>query len=337
MAQHSLLNVYKSLRDPLEKIFVVPLIVRSRRQTSYLFNLYRYLIDGSSDSLPTVESLSVYAHFRFVLAQALGKNIILHYHWFEFQDCKSAAGMVWKALCIQCYKWLGGKIVWTIHNKEPHRNRWLKANYRIRKWMAHKADKLHVHCRSVIPELSNFFNVSPDKFYVHPHPRFPSVEVERKKAIEQINNHYETHLSVHKKTFLCFGNIARYKQIDDIIPLFNSSKMESELLVAGRVKKGNATYFQHLSEQATACENVTIINRFIPEEHVPWFFNGGDYVVFNHRRIIASGALEIARSYDKTIVAPSMGCIREYQDERNIHLFNTHDELETIVYQLSCN
>ncbi len=339
MPEHSLIRQYAKLEDNLSTLFVVPLIRFSQPETDYLYNLYRTCLESADAQTQYVKikSLSVFAHYRFVWARMTGQPVLLHYHWLEFQDVKAAAGMVWKLFCLLLYKLLGGKLVWTIHNKKPHRGKWLTLNYFVRRWMARRADKLHVHCESVIPGLSQYFQVPSQKFFVHPHPRFPAHIYDRDKAISSLRKHYDLPVDTQQRLFLMFGNIARYKRIGEVINLFENLPSSNRLLVAGKVKKGNGNYFASIRKMADRQKNIHLVDRHIPEEHISWFFNGVDYLIYNHRHLIVSGVVELARSYKKEIIAPRAGCLQEMESRSNLLLFDNQDELRDHLRSVALN
>lgn len=243
--------------------------------------------------------------------------------------------MVWKWTCLQIFFLLGGKLIWTIHNKEPHRGRWLRINYLLRRWMAQRAEQLHVHCQSVIPELSDYFDVPAEKFFVHPHPRFPAQYIPRRESINRLNQTYRLNISPDNQIFLIFGNIARYKRIGKVVDIFSRLSNKNELIIAGKVKKGNQKLFKRLNRKVKENKNIKIIGRFIPDERVPYFLNSADYLIFNHYKLIASGAIELAFSYDKPVLAPRKGCLKEQFNHPKVHLFESQEELENLMQKLA--
>lgn len=334
MATHEqLLKLYQDLlpdkhvgRIPL---YVVPLIRYDYRKSDYLYLLYRDIIENRKDEFK-VKSLSVWKHWVFVWKAITTKHVILHYHWLECTDVKSLAGMIYKLICIFLFKAAGGHLVWSIHNKMPHDNKFNQFNFRIQSWMASRADLLHIHCESAIEEISLFYNQPKSKFRVVDHPTFPSKNVPRERAIKRLNS--ERNLSLEKSDciFLMFGNISAYKQIDKVCRMFNDLPSNRKLLIVGPVKKGQMPNFREIRELADHNENIFLVPHFISEEMVPHYMNAADCVVFNYRQILTSGGVELARSYGRPIFAPDMGCLSELEDE-NTTLFNTQEHLKQLL------
>jgi glycosyltransferase involved in cell wall biosynthesis len=324
-----LINLYDDLipdnHDGRIPLYIVPLIRYNYKQSDYLYLLYRDIIENRSEQF-NVKSISVWKHWIFVWKAMTTKNVILHYHWLECTDLKSLTGMIYKLICIFLFKVAGGHLVWTIHNKMPHDDKFRQLNYRIQKWMASKADLLHIHCKSAIDDISQFYKQPVSKFRVIDHPTFPSQKIKRDDAIERVNRERNLSLKTSDSLFLMFGNISSYKQIDKVCRMFTKLPADKKLLVTGPVKKGQMSIFYDIKEISKSSENIVIVPHFIPEEMVPYYMNSADCVLFNYRQILTSGGVELARSYDRPILAPNMGCLAELDKEDTI-LFNTQEQL----------
>lgn len=313
--------------SPQKRIFVVPLIRYNYKNSDYLYLLYEKLI---SDEAYNIKDLSVWQHWKLILAGLNKKNTIIHYHWFECQDFRSMAGMIYKFLCLMISIMLGANLVWTCHNKMPHDGRFYWLNFRLRKWIANKADRIHIHCKSVIPEISGFFRVHPDKFRVIPHPEYPAEKVDKYIAIREINHLRSLDLNETDSIFLMFGNISQYKGLEDVCRIFRSLDQNSKLLIVGPVKKGQMQCYRNLKRISEGCKNIIIIPHFIKEKNVPFFFNAADCALFNYKTILTSGGVVLARCYNIPVMAPPIGCIGELKDE-DVHFFDNTAELEKLI------
>lgn len=334
MATHDqLLNLYDDLlpdkRDGRIPLYVVPLIRHQYKKSDYLYLLYRDIIENRTEQFD-IKSISIWKHWVFAWKAFTTNHVILHYHWLECTDLKSLAGMIYKLLCIFLFKSAGGCLVWTIHNKKPHDNKFRRFNFRIQSWMASRADLLHIHCESAIKEISQFYDQPESKFRVVNHPAFPSKKIKRSKAVERLNDVQNLYLKQSDRIFLMFGNISSYKRIDKVCRMFTDLPSDKKLLIIGPVKKGQMTAFREIKEMSESRENIRLVPHFIPEEMVPHYMNAADCVVFNYRQILTSGGVELARSYGRPILAPHMGCLSELDDE-NVTLFNTQEQLKQLL------
>lgn len=328
-----LLKLYNDLlpdsHDGTVTLYVVPLIRYNYKKSDYLYLLYRDIIENKGDRFK-VKSLSVWQHYTFAFKSLVSKSVILHYHWLECTDLKSLSGMFYKLICIFLFKATGGTLVWTVHNKVPHDKKFRKLNFKIQSWMASKANLIHVHCKSAVDEISSYYDQPASKFRVVEHPSFPSKNVSREISIERLNYKRDLFLEPDDTIFLMFGNISSYKQIEQVCKLFAELPPKKKLLIVGPVKKGQMSNFNTIKKIAKNRENILLIPHFIPEDMVPFYMNAADCVVFNYRQILTSGGVELARSFNRPIIAPDKGCLRDINDE-HIKLFENQDQLRELL------
>jgi len=329
------INELEELYDGLSRsepttLFVAPRIRYTHKKSDYLYLFYKKLLDSPDFKIFDV---STAGHLKFILHQLIKGDSILHYHWIQFSGVGSVFGFLFKLFCIQLYLLLGGKLVWSLHNKVPPdcNHEWL--HIKSRKWLAKKAHRLVVECESLIPDLSIYFNVSPKKFRVWSHPGYPPQLMPRAAAIEAINHRYDVKIKIQDRIYLMFGHISPYKQIDKVCTIFEDEPLNKKLLVVGPVKKGQMAYFKKIRKTSQEMNNVILIPQFIKEDCVPEFFNAADFLVFNYRDVLASGGVPLAKSYDKTIILPEKGCLKE-QKGKNLKFFKSQKELKEIIREL---
>jgi len=331
MNKNYLGDLYKSLsQSPPITLFVAPRIRYTHKKSDYLFLLYKKLIDSKDFK---VFDVSTIGHIKFVLHQLIKRDSILHYHWMQYSGFWPVFPFFFKLMCIKIYLLLGGKLVWSIHNKLPPDcpHEWLQ--FKVRQWLAKKADRLVLECESAIPEVSTFFNVSPKKFHVISHPGYPPQLMPRAAAIEAINHRYDVQIKIQDRIFMMFGHISSYMQIHKVCTIFANEPYHKKLLVVGPVKKGQMGYYKKIRKAVREMNNVILIPQFIKEEHVPEFMNAADFLVFNYREVLSSGEVPLAKSYDKTILLPEKGCLKE-QEGDNLKFFRSQEELREIIHEL---
>ena len=332
MKDYSLRNEYEKLSPGVVKVFVVPQIPVKNRNTSYLCQLYKEFL---KNSFPIkIETFNAASLPKIFFSSLKSEKSILHYHWFEFEDLKSLIGIKWKFFWIILYKIMGGKLIWTVHNRIPHHNKYIFLNKKIRKLFALLANKLHVHCESAIGQVIVILNVTKEKFFVVKHPEFPADIFEKEKAIEGLNQKYfNNQLKTDDKIFLMFGAIAEYKCIKEVIEIFTSLNERNKLLIAGFIKKGNFSYFKELKKISDK-RKIFLEGSLIPDEDVPYFLNSADFCIFNYKDILASGGVHLALSYNKQVILPRTGCLKELNGN-NIYFFemkeNRKENLKRII------
>lgn len=320
MVLQKLLHEYKNLLPSVQKVYVVPLFNLKLKESDYTYLLYKDIIEGKINSTISIESLSVFAHPKFFFKKITGEKNLLHYNWLEVTDLKSFSGMFWKLFWITAYKLIGGKIIWTIHNKFPHSNNFKGTNKILRRYMAEISDRLHVHCNYAAEQMSEILNADRGKFIIVEHPAYPAVIMEQSEAIKLLELKYHLVFAKNRKIFLVFGAIAKYKGIKEIIEIFKKEIKDHYLIVAGVIKSRSRKYFYELKNESSGCGNIILVGEIIPNEDLPLFFNSSDYVVFNYEEILTSGGVMTALSFGKKIIAPAMGCISEIKSD-NILFF----------------
>ncbi len=94
----------------------------------------------------------------------------------------------------------------------------------------------------------------------------------------------------------------------------------SILIIAGLVKKGSEAYFKKMEAVSKNKDNIIILTKFISEEESNLLFGVADYVIFNFDDILTSGSVILALNYNKKVIVPAMGCIKDIQND-NLILF----------------
>lgn len=323
-------DLYSDLQEGHFTLFVTPPIRYAYRRSDYLFLLYKNLLTSSDFKITNVNTLG---HLKFVLWALVGKKSIVHYHWLEFTGFFNGFTYLFKVFCLWVYKKLGGKIVWSIRNKLPMdcTNEWI--HFKTRKWLAQKADRLLIECESALAEISTYFNVHIKKIRVWPHPTYPPQLMPRAAAVEAINHRYHVNIKVQDRLFLMFGHISPYKQIDKVCEIFMNEPIQKKLIIVGPVKNGQMKYYKKIKKLSRQKDNIVLIPQFIKEECVPEFMNATDYVLFNYRDVLSSGGVPLARSYEKPIILPKKGCLKDHTGE-NLRFFTSQEELSVIIGNL---
>lgn len=308
-------------------IFVVPLIRYNYQKSDYLYLLYKNLIE---DPEFNVKDLSFWDHIRFCISPFKQEAALLHYHWFECVGLRSLGGMFYKVTCIALFKLFGGKLVWTVHNRMPHSRKMILLNRMLRRWMAKRADLIHIHCSCTIPDISTFLRVPKSKFRVVEHPVFPTEEIDRETAITKINQKHGTDLKSDDTIFLIFGNISKYKQIHSVCKIFAEIENHKKLIIVGPVKKGELNCYYKIKSIADKNSNIVLIPHFVSEKNVPLYYNAADCAIFNYREVLTSGGVILAESYNLPMILPDKGCLQEKEGEL-IHKFSTIKEFEGLI------
>ncbi|RMI27831.1 MAG: hypothetical protein D6681_00190, partial [Calditrichaeota bacterium] len=226
----------------------------------------------------------------------------------------------------------GGKVVWTVHNRQPHHGRMPRMNGYLRRLWARLPHRLHVHCREAVAIMAPFLGVPAERFVVAAHPEFPTQPIPPDRARRELirRGYLPQRTLEYAPWFLMFGAIAPYKGIAEVMEMFREATPGRLLLVVGAPKREAGEYLTRLHRLCREHRHIRLIPRHIPETEVPLFLSAADYVVFNYREVLTSGGAELARGYGKTLILPRKGCLKEWQGD-NILFFDTPAELKALL------
>lgn len=331
MSENALLNVYRAISPSVGKIYVIPDIEKFSRHNTYLQLLYGNLLDKHSPI--AVQSFSI-VPLAIILRRLSGEQSVVHHHWFECRDFPGLLNVFWKFTVLGIYRFLGGKIIWTVHNRSPHSGKWQRTNRFLRKIWSKFPQKIHVHCQSAIQPVSKELGIPAHRFFVVEHPPYPARLLPADRAKTQLAEQYPNlRFSTNQRIFLMFGYIAPYKGILEVVEIFEKIDADKVLVIAGSVKHDGQKYALALKTIADRAANIHLITAHIPESEVPLFFNAVDAVIFNYRDILQSGGVVLARSYNKMVIVPNIGCLQELTGN-NVHHFENIDQLNQVITAL---
>lgn len=111
--------------------------------------------------------------------------------------------------------------------------------------------------------------------------------------------------------YLFLGLLRPYKGLEDLFDAFNNLKdPDARLLVAGRVF-GIDTYESKLRKLAQSDPRIKLVTEFIPDEAIQIYLNACNFFVLPYKDITTSGALALALSFGKPVIAPSIASFPE--------------------------
>lgn len=246
---------------------------------------------------------------------------IIHLHWLpRFQLGWAASIRRFLFLFrLSALKFLGKRIVWTVHNLYAHESAFRHLEKRFIKQVVSKTSGIIVHSRKAKDLVSSEFNVNPiDKIKTIPHGNYIGVypnTIPRHQAREKLNLPQDT------TVLLFFGNIRSYKGVPELINAYQrAQQQDSILLIVG--KPYNAETVTRLQSAIQKTSNIQIRPGFVPDHEVQTYMNAADAVVFPYQDVLTSGAVILAMSFGKACIAPSIGCIPDVLDDSGAFLYN---------------
>ncbi|GAX34317.1 glycosyltransferase [Nodularia sp. NIES-3585] len=241
---------------------------------------------------------------------------VLHLHWLspyikgrnKFTKSIYAIKFV---IDIVLTKWIGVKVVWTVHNYTAHNSQFPGLEHWTQQNLLKLADRIIFHNISALKDFSQTYQVDKSKTEVIPHGHYREVY---KSPIDKLVARKALSLPLSGRIYLNLGMLRPYKGIERLLQVWRENKNknllgESTLLIAGQAL--DQDYGQKLANQASETEGVILHTNFIADERLHLFFSAADVVVLPFDRILTSGSLILAMSYDKPIIAPRTGSIVE--------------------------
>lgn len=210
----------------------------------------------------------------------------------------------------------GRKIAHTVHNLLPHEA--VDSDKKKYQDFYHICDLLIVHNDVCKQRLVSEFGVEGAKICVIPHGTYPANE------LVGLNSN-------GKKTYLVFGAIRKYKGIEVFLQAISKLPVEirnsTEFIIAGKQNKNlDDTDYEDIIKTLRIEECTKFVNRRIEDDELPSLFGEADYSVFPYREIYGSGALLMAYSYKKPVIASDVPVFIEETDNGETgYLFVSED------------
>jgi glycosyltransferase involved in cell wall biosynthesis len=255
------------------------------------------------------------------------RRVVLYYWrllWFAHETPVEIFHILWpnkfvlldRTLVALYYRLLGKRLVLTAHNvnteERDGRDSWLnRLSLRIQYGLM---DRVFVHTPEMRDALVAEYGVSPSKICVVPFPLnnvTPQTGMHRNEARARLGIPFD------EKVLLFFGNIARYKGVDDLvrcIPLLSGRLGAFKLLVVGSIKVGEEDYFRNVCDLISKLgltERVDLRIAYIPEDQVELYFAAADLLVLPYRRISQSGVLFLSYGFGLPVVATDAGSLKD--------------------------
>ncbi|MGD8394528.1 MAG: glycosyltransferase [Candidatus Eiseniibacteriota bacterium] len=242
---------------------------------------------------------------------------VLHLHWlhvFYRRDDASRKSVV-LALCfakmLLFARLLGYRLVWTMHNAQPHDSPTPLADH-IAHLAAMNLSEVVIHCEAARPLLRGrklFGGV-----HAIPHGSYEGVypdTVRRPEARVRLG------LADDRVVFLAFGLIRGYKGIRRLVESFASMARgtprgdRATLLVVGRPREAVDREAVEALRAAYRDVDVRWCLDYVPDAMVQVYMRAADYAVAAFERILVSGSAILALSFGLPLVAPRLGSLPE--------------------------
>jgi beta-1,4-mannosyltransferase len=239
-------------------------------------------------------------------------------NWIE--DLTDRRGGIIQSLAfifiIKILKIKGVKIVWTLHNKLSHFNKYLFIKRILKKAMIKNSNYILTHSTEGI-EYANYLSGGiPLNIRYLPHP------VQRRKPGKVPELIYD---------IIIWGNIIPYKGIDKFLEFLFSKNCEHKYKILIIGQSDSEQYLNRLKKFEN--KNIIIENRFINESELIGLIRSSRIVLFTYTKtsVLSSGALMDSLGLGPEIIGPDTGAFADLASLNVIHIYRNLDELLPII------
>lgn len=262
------------------------------------------------------------------------KNIftcdVWHVHWPEsFLTSRTYAGLFGRFIFfltrVLVIKSFGKKIIWTVHNEQPHENRSKYLSYLFYNFFPKVVDGFIFLSESARRGDTPWVRKIPkEKTIVVFHGHYKSVikkKISRESAREILGLNEEF-------IFLYFGLIREYKNVPKLINVYKElAESDTRLIIIGSVDK-NTSLSNEIVDLISGVENIDYINEFASNEKLSQYLFASNAVVLPYKQVTNSGSIMFALSHGRVVLAPRNPSFKEISEivgEHNLILYE--DEL----------
>lgn len=259
-----------------------------------------------------VDIVQEYSHKKALLK----KFDIVHFHWPDGYINQKNILKTWQRSLLLCFillvvKLKGSKIVWTVHNVTPHDAFHPGYSKAFMSWFAKQCDGVIFMSEESKATFFNLYSCKDNiRYAIIPHGHYRN---SYPSPIAQADAKSQLGLPANKRVLLFFGMIKPYKNIDALMETFNQAKMYDYVLVVA----GN-TDSPELKEQLIAQSknpHIHLFLQFIPDDKLHIYLSAADVVILPYKSILNSGALLLALSFNRPVIAPHIGAFVALQQE----------------------
>ena len=119
-------------------------------------------------------------------------------------------------------------------------------------------------------------------------------------------------LGIEGKVLLFFGFVREYKGLKYLLTAMPQviGRIDAHLLIVGEFWDDKSSYLE-LIEEFGIGQAVTIVDRYIPNEELGFYFSAADVVVLPYVDATQSGVTQLAYGFEKPVITTSVGGIPE--------------------------
>lgn len=196
------------------------------------------------------------------------------------------------------------KILFICHNILEHEKNPLKSA--ISKFVLSRGDFFIVHSEEEKGRLIELTGKTRVRVNFHPtYETFNSGSIPKESAKEKL------HIS-EENILLFFGFVREYKGLAYLVQAMPGilNHIDARLVIAGEFWEHKTRYLKMIQTLSLG-EKVTIVDRYIPNEEIPYFFHAADIVILPYTSVTGSGLVQMAYGFGKPVLVSRIGALSE--------------------------
>jgi len=253
---------------------------------------------------------------------------VLHLHWLE--PYLRGSGPVSNAVYaekilfdLSLLKKKGVRLIYTEHNGLSHDTDRVAIEWRLRKRLFALVHHVIVHSHAAKTLVCETFGVDEQKITVIPHGHYRSYYG---PAPTRDESRKRLGIDTEGRVYLHFGMLRPYKGIENLLDAWKGHYVlnaQDRLFIAGRPI--DDAYGAKLAQKAGQTPGVNLRIGYVSDDDVPVYFGASDVVILPFRRILTSGSLILAMSFDKPVIAPRTGGLAEVMEGAEDLMYDPDD------------
>jgi glycosyltransferase involved in cell wall biosynthesis len=196
------------------------------------------------------------------------------------------------------------KVLAITDNVIPHEKR--LGDKQLASYFIKGCDAFVTMSKAVMNDLEKFTNTSHKKYLLHPLYTAFGDKIPKQQARLKLN------LKQDDRVILFFGLIRKYKGLDLLIEAFSLLKANphNKLLIAGEFYEDKQPYFDLISKYKLE-EQIMLLNQFIPNDDVKYYFSAADIVALPYRSATQSGVTQVSFHFEVPTLVTNVGGLGE--------------------------
>jgi beta-1,4-mannosyltransferase len=260
--------------------------------------------------------------------------VVLHLHWLarvlrgvtdETEGLERVSSFV---AALDAFRMAGGEIIWTVHNVLPHDTAYPALDRALRKAVIARAGLVHVLSAGTVEAAAPAYEIPVAKVLHVPHPAYLGVYAD---DVSETDARKRYGLGPDDVVYGFVGNVRPYKAVDDLVNAFESitagppraDGRRRRLIVAG-LPSAHAE-IADLVARMERNSDIVVDARRIPADDLSVPLRASDIIVLPYRESLNSGALLLALSFGRPVVAAASPGVTETVNEDAAITFTAGD------------